>query len=46
MVSIILPVIGVWIGPQIPEAPPCPVLASLILLMMEAADRVGTFTAR
>lgn len=42
LVSIILPVIGVWIGPQVPEIRPYLVLASLILLAMETAlfDRI------
>jgi len=42
MVSILLPVIGVWIGPQVPEIRPYMTLASLILLVMETAvfDRI------
>lgn len=42
LVSIILPVIGVWVGPQIPETRPYLALASLILLVMETAlfDRI------
>ena len=42
LVSIILPVIGVWVGPQLPEIRPYLALASLILLVMETAllDRI------
>lgn len=42
LLSIILPVIGVWIGPQEPEIRPYLALASLILLVMETAlfDRI------
>lgn len=42
LVSILLPVIGVWIGPQVPEIRPYLALATLILLVMETAlfDRV------
>lgn len=42
LVSIILPVIGVWVGPQIPEIRPYLALASLILLLLETAlfDRI------
>lgn len=42
LVSIILPVIGVWIAPQVPEIRPYLALASLILLVMETAlfDRI------
>ncbi|TXH03691.1 MAG: hypothetical protein E6R09_03435 [Rhodocyclaceae bacterium] len=42
LVSILLPVIGVWIGPQVPEVIPYLALTSLILLMMETAlfDRI------
>ncbi len=42
LVSIILPVIGIWIGPQVPEIRPYLALASLILIVMEAAlfDRI------
>ncbi|WP_095162619.1 S-4TM family putative pore-forming effector [Pseudomonas sp. Irchel 3F5] len=42
LVSIILPIIGVWVGPQFPEIRPYLALASLILLLMETAlfDRI------
>lgn len=42
LVSILMPVIGVWIGPQVPEIRPYLALASLILLVMETAlfDRI------
>jgi SMODS-associating 4TM effector domain len=42
MMSIFLPVMGVWIGPQVPDIPPYLALASLILLVMDAAlfDRI------
>lgn len=42
LVSILLPVVGVWIGPQIPEIRPYLALVSLILLVMETAlfDRI------
>jgi hypothetical protein len=37
LMSILLPVMGVWIGPQIPEIRPYLALASLILLVMDTA---------
>lgn len=37
LVSILLPVIGVWIGPQVPEFRPYLALAALILLVLETA---------
>ncbi|MBV6865020.1 S-4TM family putative pore-forming effector [Xanthomonas euvesicatoria] len=42
LVSILLPVIGLWIGPQFQEIRPYLALASLILLVMETAlfDRI------
>lgn len=42
LVSILMPVIGVWIGPQVPEVRPYLALASLLLLVMETAliDRI------
>lgn len=42
LLSIVLPVIGVWIGPQAPEIRPHLALASLILLLMETTllDRI------
>ncbi|OKS58516.1 S-4TM family putative pore-forming effector [Pseudomonas syringae] len=42
LVSIILPIIGVCVGPQFPEIRPYLALASLILLLMETAlfDRI------
>ena len=42
LVSILLPVAGVWIGPQAPEIMPYLALASLILLVTETAlfDRI------
>lgn len=42
LVSILLPVIGVWIGTQVPEIRPYLALATLILLVMETAqfDRI------
>lgn len=42
LVSILLPVIGVWVGPQAPEIRPYLALASLILLVLETAlfDRI------
>lgn len=42
LVSILLPVVGVWIGPKVPEIRPYLALASLILLVMETAqfDRI------
>ncbi len=42
MVSILLPVMGVWLVPQVPEIQPYLALASLILLVMETAlfDRI------
>lgn len=42
LLSIVLPVIGVWVGPQAPEIRPYLALTSLILLVMETAlfDRI------
>ncbi len=42
LVSILLPVIGIWVGPQVPEIRPYLALASLILLAMDTAlfDRI------
>lgn len=42
LVWILLPVIGVWIGPEVPELMPYLALTSLILLVMETAlfDRI------
>jgi hypothetical protein len=42
LVSILLPVIGIWVGPQVPEIQPYLALASLILLAMDTAllDRI------
>lgn len=42
LVSILLPVIGLWIGPQVPEIRAYLALASLILLVMDTAlfDRI------